>query len=341
MKNRIIIGFSMLIICMLLVACGKGNEEEVQANEANNGTNIEENEEENNEENEQNEANEEEEEEPTFADEVTVHDINEVYLDEEEVNDFEEDILIEHDQTIYIEQEFITDLVDLEVTYDEDAYFAEVFAGKGDYTYTANHEDTEGSVVELGEIYVDEWDEYINPEDEEVYDFVEYDGKLYFPKRVIEYVLEEPVHFTRRDGILALGKQEELAYLTDVETGGSMLMGDGVISTESKYTTIEGESYEAVATKPEELNTRGLKTYPHSEYAEINGFAYNHDDHPVAVEITDKDENVIGHGEAPAKGKFEFTYDIYGEDEVEIYVRSLSEALMPQPYEVTVYAEFR
>lgn len=50
--------------------------------------------------------------------------------DGEEVPEFEENTVIEHKELIYIEHEFITDVLDYELTYDEDDAFAEIFEGK-------------------------------------------------------------------------------------------------------------------------------------------------------------------------------------------------------------------
>src|SRR5699024_5354911 len=123
--------------------------------------------------------------EETFADEITVLDVEKVLYNQDDVSDDvsveNEDVYIEHDDLVYVEHDFITEILDYEVRFDEENTLVEVFEDKGDYTYEPAHEDDEGALMDIGQMYVEEKDDYenIDGDEEELYQFIEYENKLY------------------------------------------------------------------------------------------------------------------------------------------------------------------
>src|SRR5699024_5782763 len=165
---------SILIAIILILLSGCGLFKKSDANDTNNVDNDNVTEENNNNENntnnnnnndEENEAEIEEEEEPTFADEIRELEVDTVLLDTEEEKVETEGLLIEHEQENFYAYDIVSELVDFEMDFQPDKQYAEVFEGKSDYTYEAEHEETEGAVLDVNELYLGEEDYYYNPED--------------------------------------------------------------------------------------------------------------------------------------------------------------------------------
>src|SRR5699024_6254611 len=131
---------------------------------------------------------------------------------------------------------------DYELTYDEDDTFAEVFEGKGDYQYEPSHD--EGAIMDIGQIYVEDVDGYENvPEDEEeLYKFIEFDGKLYVPNRLINVYLKTPLNYERRDKTLELGLHSEATSIYDVGID-ERTSSSAEVTQNAADVTVEGKNH--------------------------------------------------------------------------------------------------
>lgn len=318
------------IISILLVGCGKSDEENnennennenAEVNEENNDTNENQavngniNEDESNE-NENNENDSEENiEEETFADEVKVLDVETVLLDQGKVSEFKENenTVIEHEELVYVEHDFITEVLDYELTYDEENTFAEVFAKKGNFSYEPSHED--GALMDIGQIYVEDLDKYenISGDAEELFKFIEYEGKLYVPERLINVFMKSPLSYERREKVLVLGLHSEETSIYDVGiTDGSSAVE---VTQNASDVTVEGTNYEG-GIVIRDINSAGKKANIDIDYnySEINGFVHNFsDDETIEIKFQYDDDKTLDSIKLEPGETEEFEYDIKGE----------------------------
>ena len=341
---------SILIAMILILLSGCGLFKKSDANDTNNVDNDNVTEENNNNENntnnnnnndEENEAEIEEEEEPTFADEIRELEVDTVLLDTEEEKVETEGLLIEHEQENFYAYDIVSELVDFEMDFQPDKQYAEVFEGKSDYTYEAEHEETEGAVLDVNELYLGEEDYYYNPEDDDFY-FIEYNERLYLPERMLERAFYTPVTFVRKDKEVQFGERTEAVYLDDVETGGGMSMGDFNVTSDSNYSTIKGDTYEILGVKKDTMSDQELRLNIDYQYTKIKAMYYN--THDVDTEISfiieddDKDKEVIRET-VKANDTYEFEEDIDRTDVVAIKIIVPTNA-MTDRYDAVIYAEF-
>src|SRR5699024_8566792 len=257
-------GIFFVIISFTLIGCS-GDSDEVNSNankneEANeeNGNdvnNTENNEDKNDGENENSDSNNEavdanaaEADEGGFADEIKPLGVEEVLLDQEKVSQFKEgrDTFIEHDELLYVEHNFITHLLDYELTYDEENTFAEVFKEKGDYAYEPSYKDEGGAIMDLGQVYDEDSDEYkdIPGESAESYKMIEYDGKLYVPERLINVFMDTPLNFERRDRAMEVGLRSEATNIYDFGIDDQYSSSTAEVTQDASDVTIEGKNNE-------------------------------------------------------------------------------------------------
>lgn len=319
-------GIFMALIFVLLIGCsndadGENNKAEEKDDEVT--------EEEVEQEEDQEEADEvdvdeevEEEEDPGFASEIRVLDIETVLNDQEEVSDFspEEETFIEHEELLYVEADFITEVLDYELTYDEENTFAEVFKDKGDFTYESTHEDEGGAIMDIGQMYIEDLDEYEDTTgEEELYRFIEYDGKLYVPKRLISVYMKSPLNYEQRDKTIELGLHSEATSIYDVGLGDDASYAAEMTQNASDV-TIKGENYEGgillnditSADKNADINLD-------YQYSEIDGFVYNKSDqNTLEVKFMYDDDKTLDTIELKPGATKNFDYEVKGEPVLKI-----------------------
>lgn len=329
MKKILAVISFIMIISMLLIGCSEktggevnSDNEEVKVDEEET-IEDEEGEEEVNED-ELNESEREEElEEETFADEIKVLDVEKMVHDQEEVSEFNanEDTIIEHDERLYIEHDFITEILDMELTYDEENTFAEIFEEKGDFHYEANHED--GAMMDIGQIYVEELDDYenISGEEEELYKFIEYEGKLYVPERLINVYMKEPLNYERRDETLEIGLKSESTTVYDLGiTDGS---SSAEVTQNASDVTIEGENYEGGVVL-RDVNSASKEAHFDIDYnySLMEGFVHNHsDDETVEVRFQYDDDKTLDSVKLSPGDTHEFDYKTNGEGALKVLAK--------------------
>lgn len=319
----------IMMISILFVGCS-GNNDENNNNNDNNNENNTVNEENNNNENNENEAanqnnneedlneneNNENETEETFADEVKVLDVETVLHDQDEVSEFDpnEHSIIEHEELMYIEHDFITEVLDYEFTYDEEETFAEVFEGKGDFTYEPSHED--GSMMDLGQIYIEELDKYenISGDVEELFKMIEYEDKLYVPERLINVFMKSPLNYERRDQVLEIGLQAEAEDLYDVGVADDS--SNKIEATQNASdVTVEGENHDGgIIIKNINSASKNADIATNFNYSEINGFIHNFsDEETIEIKFQYADEKTLDSVDLKPGETHEFEYDVKGE----------------------------
>ena len=306
------------IILSLLIGCsGKtvekniasdGNEEEITEEESNQ------------EEADENESEEnlEEEIEETFADEVKILDVKTVLDDQDEVSDYNgnEDILIEHDELLYVEHAFITELLDYELTYDEENTFAEVFRSKGDFSYEPSHQDDGGAMMDIGQIYVEDLDKYenISEDEEELYKFIEYEGQLYVPERLINAYMKSPLNYERRDQTLEIGLHSETTSVYDIDITSDSSSAAEVTQNASDI-TIEGKNYDGgIVLRDVNSASKNANLDIDYNYSEIKGFVHNKsDDETIEINFQYDDDKTLNSVDLKPGETHEFDYDLKGE----------------------------
>lgn len=340
MKNRMKLIFMLILALGLVVGCSnKDSNKENSEPETEAAPNEEENEELEEEENLAEEEEEEiEKEGPTFADEIRILNFTQLLLDAQEVDSVVDEGLIEHEQTLYIESELITEILDFEIRYDEEKEFVEVFHGKSDFTYTPLHEIDGGSVLLVGEIYNESDDEYVSPREEYVYDFIEYNNKMYIPERVLAEILEQPLNYHRKDGILEVGLRQDPTYIQDFDVQN--LKGDAGVTEDSKYTTIKGEKYDSVVYVNKSMSFDSFHLVPKYEYSLFEGFIYNNSDVELKLTISENEAEEIHHVTVPPKETADFSVEIKGIEAMKMYVKNTTNKTTAY-FDYSVYGEFK
>lgn len=258
------------------------------------------------------------EEEP-LDDAIDVVDVETVLLDGDEAEKIRpnDKVFIELDDLMYVDHHFITELLDYELTYDEDNTFAEVFDEKGDFKYEPSHDDEGGAIMDIGQIYDEDADDYIDvPDDaEDLYKFIEYEGKLYVPQQLVNVFLKEPMHYDRRDKAMEVGAQTEATDLYDVginDTGGS----HAEVTKDASAVTIEGENHEGgIIITDVNSAEKDAPIDIDYQYSKINGFVYNKSkEDTIEVSFSYDGENIIETLEVEPQEMEEFDHDVNGEE---------------------------
>lgn len=350
MKKLWLVGIFFVICSLTLVGCSdeadaenndanENEEENVESNENdnaddenNNDENNEVNDERNNNEDDNNDketslfgdddTNEEDSDEfgiGSLEDEIDVMDVEAVLLDGDEAEKIRpnDKVFIEHDELMYVDHYFITKLLDYELTYDEDNTFAEVFEEMGDFQYESSHEDEGGAIMDIGQVFDEDSDEYIDiPDDSsDLYKFIEYEGKLYVPEQLVNTFLKEPTHYDRRDKAMEIGAQTEATDLYDVGIDDPESSGTVEVTKDASDVTIEGENYEG-GLIIDDVNSATKKAIVDTDYefSEISGFVFNKsDEDTIEFKFSYDGENIIETIEVEPGEREEFDYDVNGE----------------------------
>lgn len=325
MRKLLSVGIYIAIILSLLVACGKKDEEENTGDDENEKPITEEqpdqeDEDEENKEDKTDEGKENEEEEDlegTFAADIKVLDVETVLFDQDKVSSFqvEEDTVIEHEELMYVEQDFITEVLDYELTYDEENTFAEIYKGKGEFNYEPSHEDDYGALMDVGQIYVEDLDDYVNiTEDEELFKFIEYKGELYLSERFINVFLKDPLNYERRDKALEVGLQAEATNIYDVGITDNS-SGGTEVTQNAPDVTIEGKNHEGgVVIKDINSAEKGAEIAINYNYSEMKGFIHNHsDEETIEIKFQYDDGKTLDTISIKPRETYKFDYDVKGE----------------------------
>jgi|GEM_PF-6964318 len=328
MKKSIQLLTLLFLLMLLFSGCGLFNKYEQTNNDHENNSEVTAND--NN--NEKNKS------ELTFADKVTVLKAEEVLVDQEIVDIDDNELIIEYEGVNYLEYEIVSELLDYEVKFDPDTSIAEIKEGKEDAVYEANHQEDGGALLDVGELYVETNDSYIDPSSEESFDFIEFNEKLYIPERVLELGFHTPINYVKDEQRLEIGERSEPLYLDEVETDGTTLLGDSGITTESKYTTIQGEDYDVVIFSNEASTKEYLTVETDYKHSLMTGVFYNNHDKDLEFVITTEDDELI-RKEVNAGQVEEYEIDVRGTGEVEINIDTVSNALVQDSFSYTIHAE--
>lgn len=328
MKKVLSASLLIAIILSLLVGCGKKNDDESKKSDENEEPITEEETKKEDEVDEEGEADKEndsdenpgeteEDIEGTFAAEVKNLDVETVLHDQDNVSSFRADdnVVIEHEELLYVEHDFITEVLDYELTYDEENTFAEVFERKGDFNYEPSHADEGGALMDLGQIYVEDIDKYVNiTEDEEYYKFIEYEGKLYLSERFINVFMKSPLNYVRRDQILEVGLHSDPASIYEVGiTDGSS--GNTEVTQSAPDVTVKGKNYEGgVVIRDVNSADKYADIAINYNYSEIKGFVHNKsDEETLEIKFQYDDDKTLDTVSIKPGGTYEFDYDVKGE----------------------------
>lgn len=258
--------------------------------------------------------------EETFADEITVLDVEKVLYNQDDVSDDvlveNEDVYIEHDDLVYVEHDFITEILDYEVRFDEENTLVEVFEDKGDYTYEPAHEDDEGALMDVGQIYVEEKDDYenIDGDEEELYQFIEYENKLYVPEQFVKVYLKAPLNYERRDQILEVGERSDKTSIYEVGITEDT-SNNAEETQDSSDVTVEGKNHkEGIVLTDINSATKNADIDLDYNYSTIKGFIHNQsDEDTIEVKFQFEDEKTIDTVKIKAGKTEKFEYDVNGE----------------------------
>ncbi|SHF95141.1 hypothetical protein [Ornithinibacillus halophilus] len=230
----------LFLLAILLVACSDG-EDSNEENQSNHNTNSTENEEVNDEQNSADNSTEEEEELPGL--DLRVLDIEQVQYDAESWDNYnpDEHLFLEHDQRLYVSHQITSDLLGINIQYDADNLFAEVLEGESDYQHETIHTDHSSAIVEVNEYWRYDHDDYwMATGAEEDYHFLEYEGNLYIPQRVVEMIGYAPIRYDRSQNTINFGLlAEPIDMFENAEVSNSS--GSLLIEPRNSY-TFEGEN---------------------------------------------------------------------------------------------------
>ncbi|ADU31788.1 hypothetical protein [Evansella cellulosilytica] len=237
---------------LVLTACNSGGDEdaavdasEETANEdvEEEGTSEEEQDNDVTEETEETEAEEAtEEEEELLGLDLRELDIDEITLDLETWTNYDPEThkIIEFDQRLYFNTQLLSDLLEADIRYDATNFFAEAFVGETEYTHTTVFEDRSSELLEVNEYWRHDTNDYWSNDTErtEDYHFIESDGELFVPERVVEMIYYTAVNQVRQENKMEFGVGTVETNITDVE------FVDGAHSTVQERTsfTYQGEN---------------------------------------------------------------------------------------------------
>lgn len=328
MKKTGFISAFIVIISILLIGCSEKPDEDADRADKNEKEVIDEEQEqekvdEEDPEEDEEENQEEEMEEETFADEVQVLDVQTVLHDQEEVPGYRAnaDVFIEHDEIIYVEHKFITEILDYELTYEEENTFAEIFKGNGHFRYDPSHQSEGGSLMDIGQIYVEDLDKYedISGDEEDLYRFIEYGGRLYVPERLINVYMKSPLNYERRDQTIELGLLSEPISIYEVGISSSSSSSAEVTQNASDI-TIKGENYGGgIVIRDINSAYKNADIDIDYHFSEITGFVHNKsEDETIEVKFQFDDEKTLDAVELNPGETHEFDYDVKGESIIKI-----------------------
>lgn len=346
MRKLWFVGIFIVIISLALIGCSEDSNGDNSNNNKNEDVNEEENEANNEEDNtneNENELNQEENDdnnmafgnddennneegfgEESIADEMKPLNVEEVLVDEEKETKYKEgrDTFIEHDELVYVEHNFITHLLDYELTYDEENTFAELFKEKGDFNYKPAHEDEGGAIMDIGQIYVEETDEYedIPGDSADLYKFIEYEGKLYVPARLINVFMESPLNFERRDQTMEVGLHADATNIFEMDVDNDYSSSSVEVTKDASDVTIEGENFEqGIILNNINSAEKSAGILTDYNYSEISGFIYNKsDEDDIEIKIQYRDDKTIETIDLEPGETQEFKQDVKGKEVIRI-----------------------
>lgn len=305
------------------------NNEENNLNEMSNGEENDDLVETDNNDTEMNE-NDDEEIEEGLATEFRTLDVDSVLLDQKEL-DYTSEIdrlVIELEELRYIEHEFITEVLDYELTYDEDNTYVEIFEEKGDYRYEPTHSGEGGIIMDVGQVYVGETDKYenISDDEEELFKFIEFDDQLYISERFINFFMKSPINIDRRNNILEIGMMAETTNVEDIALNKDTKNHKVDASESPQHVTVDGENHGGGIVFSDINSSAALADlHVDYQYSEITGFIHNFsDEYTHSVEVKYDDDKVHDAFEIkPGKSK-EIKYNLKGNEFLKIYIKGPS-----------------
>ncbi|PYZ96544.1 hypothetical protein CR205_12580 [Alteribacter lacisalsi] len=167
-------------------------------------------------------------------------DVNEFTLNLDTPDGYDPDVhrVVEYEQTLFFAHEITAELLDLDIRYDADNRLAEVFEGESQYTHETVHPEHESEVLEVNQFWSFDKEDYWTPENEDyIFDFLEYNGQLFIPERVMYSVAQTPVHYDRQNGVIELGLASTEESIAGVDFDHDRMSN----VTERESITFEGE----------------------------------------------------------------------------------------------------
>jgi len=337
MMRKIAIIFTLALSMLIFTSCSNitelvqkfsgenGNDEENSLNEMNNEEENDDLVEVGNNDTEMNE-NDDVEIEEGLATEFRTLDVDSVLLDQKEL-DYTSEIdrlVIELEELRYIEHEFITEVLDYELTYDEENTYVEIFEEKGDYKYEPAYESDEGVILDVGQVYVGETDKYenISDEEEKLFKFIEYDDRLYISERFINRFMKSPTNIDRRSNTLEIGIMKESVRVEDIELSGQTTTSKVDATESSQHVTVEGENHGGGILFSNLNSSAALAdVYVNYQYSEVEGFIHNFsDEYTHSIEVKYDSDKVHDAFEVkPGKTK-KINYPLKGKEFFKIYI---------------------
>ncbi|WP_062049588.1 hypothetical protein [Bacillus sp. JCM 19034] len=146
---------------------------------------------------------------------LTVLELDKLLYDLEEIEGYDpsKHIVLEYDQTLFFSNDILSDVLNLNVNYDADNFFSEIFEGEGTYTHEMVNTDRSSSILEVNEYWRFDYDDYWTSPGDTNYNYLEYDGQLFIPDRVVEMIGDTPVYRDRQANIIELGESSTEVYL--------------------------------------------------------------------------------------------------------------------------------
>src|SRR5699024_1946127 len=121
-------------------------------------------------------------------------------------------------------------------------------------------------------------DEYEDVPEEEVdqYKFIEYEGRLYVPERLINVYMKEPLHYQQREQTMEVGLRSETTNIYDMNVDNDYSSVHVEVTKDAEDVTIEGKNYEqGIILGDINSAEKGAGILTDYNYSEISGFLYN------------------------------------------------------------------
>lgn len=146
---------------------------------------------------------------------LTVLELDKLLYDLEEIEGYDpsKHIVLEYDQTLFFSNDIISDVIGLNVNYDATNFFSEIFEGESTYIHEMVNTDRSSSILEVNEYWRFDYDDYWTSPGDLNYNYIEYDGQLFIPDRVVEMIGDTPVYRDRQANIVELGESSTVVYL--------------------------------------------------------------------------------------------------------------------------------
>lgn len=150
---------------------------------------------------------------------LKVIELDAIYYDLEEVDiDLERYVVVEHEKTLYFSHELVSDIIGIDVNYNPENMFSEIFEGESTYIHEMVYPDRNSSELPVNEYWRFDYDDYWTPETGEyTYDYLEYNGKLFIPERVIEMIGDTPIYWNRQARVIEFGESSEEVELISLD----------------------------------------------------------------------------------------------------------------------------